>query len=60
MRDSTQKRVEEYAASVSVTEITLEVAEKGIEESKKMMAEAFENGLSLEDFMSKKEEVGSS
>lgn len=60
MRDSTKKRVEEYAASVPVTEITLEVAEKGIEESKKMMAEAFASGLSLEDFMSKKEEVGSS
>lgn len=56
MRDSTRKRVLEYAASIKAAEITLKVAEQGIEESKKMMAEAMANGATLEDFLPKKKE----
>lgn len=55
MRDSTVKRVLEYVASIKAKVITLEVAETGIEESKKMMAAAIANGATLEDFLPKKE-----
>ncbi|MBI4388833.1 MAG: universal stress protein, partial [Nitrospinae bacterium] len=55
MRDSTKKRVLEYAESIGAREITLQVAEAGIEESKKMMAAAMANGATLEDFLPKKE-----
>lgn len=51
MRDNTVKRVLEYASSINTREITLVVAEAGIEESKKMMAAAVANGATLEDFL---------
>jgi len=60
MRDSTKKRVLQYAESIHATEITLQVAEQGIEESKKMMAEAVANGATIEDFLPKKAGVSSS
>ena len=53
MRDNTKSRVLSYAESIEVTEITLEVCEQGIEESKKLMAEAVANGATLEDFLQK-------
>ena len=46
-----------YAQSIKTTEITLEVCEQGIEESKKQMAEAVANGATLEDFLPQKENV---
>lgn len=54
MRDSTLKRVLEYATSIDAKDITLAVAEAGIEESKKMMAAAIANGATIEDFLPKK------
>ncbi len=55
MRDNTKKRVLEYAQKNNITDITLTVAEEGIEESKKMMENALANGLTLDDFLPKKE-----
>ena len=54
MRDSTLGRVRDYAKSINVKEITLAIAEEGIEASKKIMAEAVENGATLEDFLPSK------
>lgn len=54
MRDNTKSRILEYAGKQGVDRITLEVAEEGIEESKKIMAEAVANGATLEDFLPKK------
>lgn len=39
MRDGTRAKIEEYAKKKNVSEITLTVAEAGIEEAKKLMAE---------------------
>ena len=54
MRDNTKSRILEYAGKQGVDQITLKVAEEGIEESKKLMAEAVANGANLEDFLPKK------
>ncbi len=54
MRNSTLGRVRDYAKSINTKEITLAVAEEGIEESKKIMAEAVANGATLEDFLPSK------
>lgn len=54
MRDSTRGRVLDYAKSNNISHIDLDIAEKGIEESKKIMAEAVANGATLEDFLPKK------
>ncbi|MFQ5444673.1 MAG: PCP reductase family protein, partial [Nitrospinales bacterium] len=54
MRDNTKSRILEYAGKQAVDQITLQVAEEGIEESKKFMAEAVANGATLEDFLPKK------
>ena len=55
MRDNTKSRVLNYAESIKTIEITLEVCEQGIEESKKLMAEAVANGATLEDFLPQKD-----
>jgi len=39
MRENTRLKIEEYAKETSAAAITLEVAEKGIERSRQMMAE---------------------
>jgi len=54
MRDSTRDKVLDYAKSNNISHIDLDIAEKGIEESKKIMAEAVANGATLEDFLPKK------
>ncbi len=51
MRDSTLGRVRDYAKSINVKEITLAIAEEGIEESKKIMADLVANGATLDDFL---------
>ncbi len=51
MRNSTLGRVRDYAKSINAKEITLAVAEEGIEESKKIMADLVANGATLEDFL---------
>ncbi len=58
MRDNTQNRVMAYAQSKGIKHITQEVCETGIEESKKMMEDAVKNGMTLEDFLPKKEKSG--
>ena len=55
MRDNTKNRVLNYAESINATDITLEVCEKGIEESVKLMAQAVENGATIEDFLPQKD-----
>ena len=54
MRENTKTRVLSYAESINVKDISLEVCEQGIEESKKLMAEAVANGATLEDFLPQK------
>ncbi|MCH8207961.1 MAG: DUF433 domain-containing protein [Nitrospinae bacterium] len=54
MRDSTRDKVLDYAKSNNISHIDLDIAEKGIEESKKIMADAVANGATLEDFLPKK------
>ncbi|MBI1821940.1 MAG: universal stress protein [Nitrospirae bacterium] len=53
MRDSTQITVEEYAASIGVQLITLEVANDGIEKAKKIMEESMKNPEALQAIMNK-------
>ena len=55
MRDNTQTRVMGYAGANNIKEISLEVCEKGIAESVKLMEDAIANGAGLEDFLPKKE-----
>ena len=55
MRDNTQNRVMGYAKMNGIKEISLEVCEKGIAESVKLMEDAIKNGATLEDFLPKKE-----
>jgi len=55
MRDNTRNRVMGYAGANGIKEINLEVCEKGIAESVKLMEEAMRNGATLEDFLPKKE-----
>ncbi|GJL78098.1 MAG: hypothetical protein NPINA01_10870 [Nitrospinaceae bacterium] len=55
MRDNTQTRVMGYAGANNIKEISLEVCEKGIAESVKLMEEAIANGAGLDDFLPKKE-----
>ena len=58
MRDNTQTRVMGYAGGNNIKEISLEVCEKGIAESVKLMEDAIANGAGLEDFLPKpKKEV---
>ena len=51
MRDNTSSRVLDYAHSVGVSEINLEICLKGIEESVKVMTKMVEDGATLEDFL---------
>ncbi len=55
MRDNTQNRVMGYAKMNGIKDISLEVCEKGIAESVKLMEDAIKNGATLEDFLPKKE-----
>ena len=43
MRDSSKKRIEEYAQNSAESEITLEVAEAGLEQARNMMEEAMKS-----------------
>ncbi|MFI5304615.1 MAG: universal stress protein [Nitrospiria bacterium] len=53
MRDSTKITVEEYASSIGVQSITLEVANEGIEKAKKVMEESMKNPEALQAIMNK-------
>ncbi len=55
MRDNTEIRVMGYAGANDIKDISLEVCEKGIAESVKLMEEAIANGAGLDDFLPKKE-----
>ena len=55
MRDNTMERVLDYAHSVKAHQISLEICEKGIEESIKVMNEMVKNGATLEDFLPQKD-----
>ena len=55
MRDNTETRVMGYAGANDIKEISLEVCEKGIAESVKLMEDAIANGAGLDDFLPKKE-----
>lgn len=55
MRENTQTRVMGYAGANNIKEISLEVCEKGIAESVKLMEDAIANGAGLDDFLPKKE-----
>ncbi len=55
MRDNTMERVLDYAHSVKAHQISLEICEKGIEESVKVMNEMVKNGATLEDFLPQKD-----
>ena len=54
MRDNTMERVLDYAHSINAYQISLEICEKGIEESVKVMNEMVKNGATLEDFIPQK------
>ena len=54
MRDNTMERVVDYAHSIDINQISLEICEKGIEESVKVMNEMVKNGATLEDFLPEK------
>jgi len=54
MRDNTMERVMDYAQSIGVHQVSLDICEKGIEESVKVMNEMVKNGATLEDFLPQK------
>jgi nucleotide-binding universal stress UspA family protein len=55
MRDNTETRVMGYAGANKIKDISLEVCERGIAESVKLMEDAIAGGAGLEDFLPKKE-----
>ena len=55
MRDNTETRVMGYAGANDIKDISIEVCEKGIAESVKLMEDAIAGGAGLDDFLPKKE-----
>lgn len=54
MRENTRERVLDYANSLGLTEITIDICQKGIEESVKVMTEMINSGATLDDFLPQK------